>query len=396
MSLSILNNVTAMSAENQLNLTNASLQKTLLELSSGSKLNSGADDAAGLSIANGLSANITALTQSASNASNAQGRLQVADGALSQVTSLLNRAVTLATESASDTVSDGSQRAALDNEFSSIKSEIDSIGANTTFNGSAVFQGGTTNYGQVEMGTVSSGAVASESAGMATAIKSGSQLTINSGSTAIYTTSSKDATVGDVINDINNSGTGLVASLNSTGNLVVTDTQNRATTAATQLSVASSSTLQIGSDSAAEGGINPANSSTFNVYLSDGTSAGSSTIGTSLGAMSSDNLNGISLGTTDLLSASDSQSALTSINNAISQVAALRGDLGASMNQLTAAGNVINTQVTNMTSAEDNVSSADISQQVSNMSQEQVLTQTGISALSQANQMQQALLKLLQ
>jgi flagellin len=66
------------------------------------------------------------------------------------------------------------------------------------------------------------------------------------------------------------------------------------------------------------------------------------------------------------------------------------------MNQLTAATNVMNTQVTNLTSAEDNVSSADISQQVTNMSQEQVLTQTGISALSQANQMQQALLKLLQ
>ena len=142
MSLSILNNVTAMSAENQLNLTNTSLQNTLLELSSGSKLNSGADDPAGLSIANGLTANITALTQSATNASDASGRLQVADGALSQVTSLLNQAVTLATESASDTVSDGSQRAALDNEFSSIKTEIDSIGSTTTFNGSLAFAGG--------------------------------------------------------------------------------------------------------------------------------------------------------------------------------------------------------------------------------------------------------------
>ena len=87
---------------------------------------------------------------------------------------------------------------------------------------------------------------------------------------------------------------------------------------------------------------------------------------------------------------------LTSINNAIAQVAALRGTLGANMNRLTAAGNVINDQVQNLTSAEDNVSSADISQQVSNMSRDQVLTQTGISALSQANQMQQALLKLLQ
>jgi flagellin len=396
-----------MSAENQLNLTNTSLQNTLLELSSGSKLNSGADDPAGLSIANGLAANISALTQSSSNASDAQGRLQVADGALSQVTSLLNQAVTIATESASDTVSDGSQRAALDNEFTSIKNEINNIGSTTTFNGSAVFAGGSANYGQVEM----QGAGATEGAGLASAVTG--QLVITGGTPTgspavqptIYTTSASDTTVGAVITDINNSKTGLVASLNATGNLVITDTQNRATSATTALSIAGSSaavpsTFEItGAGDVAstpETGINPTNSSTFNVFLSDGTSAGSSTIATSLNALSSNNMNGVSLGANDLLSALDSQSALTSINNAIAQVAALRGNLGASMNQLTAATNVMNTQVTNLTSAEDNVSSADISQQVTNMSQEQVLTQTGISALSQANQMQQALLKLLQ
>ena len=69
MSLSILNNVSSLAAQNQLSMTQASLQKTLLQLSSGSRLNSGADDAAGLAIADGLHANITALTQSARNAS---------------------------------------------------------------------------------------------------------------------------------------------------------------------------------------------------------------------------------------------------------------------------------------------------------------------------------------
>jgi flagellin len=410
MSLSILNNITAMQAENQLNLTNTSLQNTLLELSSGSKLNSGADDAAGLSIANGLTANITALTQSSTNASDATGRLQVADGALSQVTSLLNRAVTLATESASDTVSDGSQRAALNNEYTSIMNEINSIGSTTTFNGSAVFAGGSTNYGQVVLGATAQTTPtpeAAENAGLATTVSGSLVIDVGSnpdstptaGAPYQYTfAAGTGATVGSMIDQINSSGDGLVASLNSTGNLVVTDTQNRATDAATAVSVDSTSTFQTSLDAATtpETGDNPTNSSTFNVYLSDGTSAGSSNISTTLGALSSDNLNGISLGSTDLLSASDSQSALTSINNAIAQVAALRGDLGASMNQLTAAGNVITTQLTNLTSAEDNVSSADISQQVSNMSQEQVLVQTGISALSQANQMQQALLKLLQ
>ncbi len=195
MSLGILNNVSSLSAQNQLSMTNASLQKTLYRLSSGSKLNSGADDAAGLSIANGLTANTTALTQSASNATNAVGKLQVADGALSQITTLLNRAVTLATESANGTVTDGSQRAALDNEFTSIKAEIDSIGQKTTYNGAAVFTGSGSNNAQIVMsGTGGSGA------GMGTTVSAGTQLMIQGGSgSAAFTFTSKatDATVGD-------------------------------------------------------------------------------------------------------------------------------------------------------------------------------------------------------
>ena len=110
MAISILNNIPSLAAQNQLSITQANLQKTLEQLSSGSRINSGADDAAGLAIADGLQANVTALTQSAMNANEGVGKLQVADGALSQVTTLLNRAVTLATESANGTVNDGSQR----------------------------------------------------------------------------------------------------------------------------------------------------------------------------------------------------------------------------------------------------------------------------------------------
>ncbi len=192
---------------------------------------------------------------------------------------------------------------------------------------------------------------------------------------------------------MNTSGKGLVASLNAKGQIVVTDTENRSGTTAL---TATGTTLEAGSDSAAETGALAANQSSFDVYLSDATAAGSSTISTQLGALDSSNLNGVSLSLDSLSSASGAQSALTDINNAISSVAGLRGTLGASMNRLTAATNVINNQIQNLTSAQDNISSADISTEVSNMTKYNVLTQTGISALSQSNQMQQALLKLLQ
>ncbi|PSH03190.1 MAG: flagellin [Acidobacteria bacterium] len=387
MSLSVLNNVSSLSAQNQLSMTNASLQKTLYRLSSGSKLNSGADDAAGLSIANGLAANITALTQSASNATNGVGKLQVADGALSQITSLLNRAVTLATESANGTVTD-SQRTALNTEFTSIKNEINNIGSQTTYNGSAVFAGGSANYTQATV----AGSVAS---GLATTVSG--QLKLKWGATGTFTSSASDATVGDLINDVNTNSNGtLTASLDKDGNLLIAATDGTATTAATQLAD-NTSTLKLGADAAAATVTSaPTNSSSFDVFLSDGTGTGSGTISVKLNALSASNLNGVSLSSNDLTSAADAQAALTTINTAIAQVAALRGNIGAGINQLTAATNVENNQIQNLTSAQDNISSADISTEVSNMTKYNVLTQTGISALSQSNQMQQALLKLLQ
>src|ERR1051326_3020066 len=105
MSLSILNNIPSLAAQNNLTITQAGLQKTLFRLSSGSRINTGADDAAGLAIADGLLVNLTALTQSSRNGNDVDGKLQVADGAVGQVTTLLDRAITLATEAATGTVS---------------------------------------------------------------------------------------------------------------------------------------------------------------------------------------------------------------------------------------------------------------------------------------------------
>jgi flagellin len=141
MPIGILNNIPSLEAENELTLTASALNSTLEQLSSGSRINSGADDPAGLSIANGLEANIAALTQSVSNANDGVGELQLADGALAQVTNLLNTAVTLATESATGTVSN-SQRTAIQAQYASILAEITQIGTATTYNGQSVFQSG--------------------------------------------------------------------------------------------------------------------------------------------------------------------------------------------------------------------------------------------------------------
>jgi flagellin len=272
MPISIINNIPALVAENQLSVTQNQLQSTLYQLSSGQRINSGADDPAGLAIADGLGANITALNQSAQNANTGVGALQVADGSLAQISNLLDRAITLATESSTGTVSD-TQRTALQAEYASIGLEINRIGTTATFNGTSVFTAATTS-----------------------------------------------------------------------------------------------------------------------IFLSDSNS--SSTIAITVGLLNSSGTGGLGL-TTDLTTATNAQTALTQINTAITSVAATRGDIGAAVNRLNAASAIITNQVQNLTSAQNGITAADISQVVGNLSQESILEQTGIAALAQANTTQQNVLQLL-
>jgi flagellin len=175
MPLGVLNNISAVYAENNLNQTQASLQNVLTQLSSGSRINSGADDPAGLAISNGLAANSAALEQSSRNASEGAGFLQVADGALSQVTSLLTSAITLATEAGGGTLST-SQLGAANQEYQDILTQIGTIGSTTEYNGISVFGSdqtlGTLQWGTNAVGT-SSSVTGSSAAVAASAITAG-------------------------------------------------------------------------------------------------------------------------------------------------------------------------------------------------------------------------------
>jgi flagellin len=279
MALGILTNVAATYAENNLNNTQNSLQTVLQQLSSGSRLNSGADDAAGLSIADGLTANEAALTQSAQNAENGVGLLQTADGALSQVTNLLDRAVTLATEASNGGLT-AAQSTAADTEFQSILTEIGNIGSTTNFNSTAVF-----------------------------------------GATAT------DFTV------------------------------------------------------------------------SDGTAAGTTTIAATVGDLTTANVGagtGVDLSAQVLTSQTAATTALGKITTAIADISAQRGAIGANINQLSAAANVASSEEVNLSSADSAIRSTNYGQATSDLAKYQVLSQTGISALAQANSVQQEILKLLQ
>ena len=133
----VLNNLSSLIAQQQSNVTQMNLQKTLFRLATGQRINSGGDDAAGLAIADGLRAQIRSLQQSVRNANDGVGYVQTADSALGQVTNLLNRAATLLTQGATDTNSDSLDKIA--EELTAIYQEIDRVGVATTFNGTDIF-----------------------------------------------------------------------------------------------------------------------------------------------------------------------------------------------------------------------------------------------------------------
>jgi flagellin len=426
MSLGVLNNLSAIYAENNLNNTNNSLQTVLEQLSSGSRINSGADDAAGLSLVNGLGANSQALTQSETNATEGVGLLSVADGALSQVTNLLNRAVTLATEASNGTL-DSSQLAAANQEYQSILSEINNIGSTTTYNQNQVFTGSAAG---VDIYSGDSSTVGSsidnlyfaklsssdlgDAGGTVQQSTSGQFIDLSKDTGASLTTAAQqtDATTGSLtftitnpdgttstlvtnagitvaklISQINSDGIpGVTASFTSaaavgdagvnagdTGILLTNTNSNVVISLTAKANLADTPTGQTGS-----------------LFTSTAATTTISYVANPTGDQSAD------LAVTNLLSQGSSESALTTINSAITYISAQDGYIGAQINTLNAVSQVVTTQQENVVSAQNAVKATDYASATSNMSKYEILSQTGISALAQANSMEQEVTKLLQ
>jgi flagellin len=273
MALGVLNNLSAIYAENNLNNTSNSLQTVLQQLSSGSRINSGADDAAGLALIKGLQANSTALTQSSTNAVEGVGLLKVADGALSQVTNLLNRAITLATEAANGTLN-SSQMSAANQEYQSILAEINNIGSTTTYNQEQVFSGSTTSIYTGDSSTTGSSidnlyirTLSSSSVG-----DSGGSITYSSGQNNVFIDLSIGGNNAAVTDTLNGGATG---STTITVNYVTKSSNGAATLATAQITVGTGTNY----DNTAQGLIDAINnaglglSATFTTAQTAGTSA---------------------------------------------------------------------------------------------------------------------------
>jgi flagellin len=155
--MSVINtNISAIRAANASNSANKMLGTAMERLSTGKRINSAKDDAAGLAIATSMTAQVRGMNQGIRNANDGISLAQTADGAVTEVSNMLQRVRELATQSASGTYADATDRAYMQTEVDELTAQIDQVITNTKFNGVAIFDGSTPSV------TIQTGANASD------------------------------------------------------------------------------------------------------------------------------------------------------------------------------------------------------------------------------------------
>ncbi|WP_226687920.1 flagellin [Stutzerimonas stutzeri] len=394
MALTVNTNIASLNTQRNLNSSSRALDVSMQRLSTGSRINSAKDDAAGLQIANRLTSQINGLSVATKNANDGISLAQTAEGALQQSTNLLQRMRDLALQSANGSNSD-SERDALNSEVKQLTKELDRISNTTTFGGRKLLDG---SFG---VASFQVGSAANEiiSVGI-------DEMSADSLNGKYYTASFGDAT-----------GT---APLTASGTISMTVTVNTDTGVTSGITV--SAAVKKGDDTAAitaklAAAINDANiglsvqkdeNDAFQI-VSKTTSDGSEAVFDSLTLSDADGT-GVTLGAIgtvtevadnkisdiDISSAAGAQGAVLVIDDAIKMIDAQRADLGAIQNRFDNTIANLQNISENVSAARGRIQDTDFAAETANLSKNQILQQAGTAILAQAKQLPQAVLSLLQ
>jgi len=388
-------NIPSVNAQRLGHINNRKLGQHLERLSSGFRINRAADDASGLSVSEGLRAEISGLRQGARNTEHAVNLIQTAEGALSEVSAMLIRMRELAVQSASSTVNDGN-RESINAEFVQLTNEIDRIAQVTSYNDSTLLTG----YGNV----------VSQDAGVSTALASTTtgvvnvQVTGATSGTYVFADTAGDnqITLGNgVTTQTIDIGTGLDADggggVVATGSAVVANFDRLGV----QLTLSGQKVAE--GNNPATDGYRDSDLNATQLVVDSGT-GGQFQVGSDDGFIHRIEVNiadmrasGATLGISgsSLASQAGSQSAITAIDVAIGNVSQARGDLGAFQNRLGYSLRNAENSIENNVASESVIRDADIAHEVSGFTQSQILVQATTSMLAQANVLPQNALSLL-
>jgi len=372
MSLTINTNFVSINAQKNLNKTQGLLQTSMQRLSSGLRINSAKDDAAGIAIASRMTSQVRGLSQAVRNANNAVSLVQTMEGGLDEIHNMLQRMRELAVQAADDS-NTSTDRSSLNAEFQALKTEIDRIANSTKFNNQNVLNGG---FGSSisNLGTNLSAANGIEDITSNGAAAGTYTLTVaagtNSGKKLTLTVGTQSQVIDDVAvpTGLNNTEVNFTA----LGVKVTINAQIQNIAANNTFDVTSGSgTFQIGSDNALN--------NTISI----------SSVDARVSALSSN------LVTADITNLANAQSSIDYVQTAINNVLTKKGDLGAINNRLEYTVANLNNIIENVSAARSRVMDADFAVETANMTKAMILQQAGISVLAQANQSPQQVLALL-
>jgi flagellin len=497
--ISLQTNVDSLNAQRNLGVDNQFQSKTIQQLTSGYRINSSGDDAAGLAIANGLRSSVAELTQGVANANDGVSQLQIVDGGLSNISTILDRLKTLATQSASGTFT--GDRATLNQEYQGLVSEITRQATNInlqsggTFNTALnVYIGGGSNASNASVSINLSGAanaVDANSLGLVGTdvlggtvggvgfaantvrldnpatkfLAAGTQTSTFNYTDSTGNTQSRNVVLSGgatgidgnaVISQLNSglAGTGITASINATTGTVQYTSSGAfaigvgAATAGTSTVTAAATAVNTSQYNLTHA-FTPALTGTESFTIGDGTHSAAISLDavtgltltsavnsinaqlkaagvTSVSALATGDNTGISFQSASNFNATeytaattnglftavgaqavtaatsggtagtDATAAINSINAAIKALGLVQGSVGAGENKLQYAISLAQSQISGFSAAEAQIRDTDVAAAAANLTKGQVLTQTSIAALAQANAEPQSVLKLLQ
>ncbi|MBS7781189.1 flagellin [Acidovorax sp. CCYZU-2555] len=393
MAMTINTNVASINAQRNLSLSGSSLSTSMQRLSSGLRVNSAKDDAAGLAISERMAAQTKGLTVAARNANDGISLAQTAEGALGKVGDMLQRVRELAVQSSNATNSE-SDRKAMQSEVTQLVSEIDRVAKTTEFNGKklldgsfsgAMFQVGANAGNNITLGAITkatadnmgkltysssdaSGTI--DVAGAAIAVE-GLTMTVTGGSAIdlgdLAAASSVEERTGQVVAAINakTADTGVTAFMNDDGTYALYSEADKSGTAVADVTFAATA---------------------------GGTEA---SMGFDVGAVTLTEGADDTLSTLSVATQADAWKALQQVDGAIDKVNSARGDLGALQTRFEKTVENIDIQNENISAAKGRITDADFAVETANLSRSQILQQAGTAMVAQANQLPQSVLSLL-
>ena len=381
MSLSINTNVISLTAQRNLGSTQSSLATSMQRLSSGLRVNSAKDDAAGLAISERMNAQVRGFAVAARNANDGISLAQTAEGALGKVGDMLQRIRELAVQSSNATNSQ-TDRDALNAEVTSLKDEIARVATQTSFNGTKLLDG-TFSSQQFQVGTNAGETITVASIANATLATLGGTTNIATTSVAASGLSgfATGIAAGGVV--INGVDIGAISAAGSAG--------ERANQLVAAINNVSAQTNTSASYDAATGQISLRNNNA--AIAITGTTNNATVAGFANGSTAAVATTGIS--GLDVSGFGGAQTALVQVDKALAQINTSRANLGALQSRFENVVSNIQIASENVAAARGRIVDADFAQETANFSRAQILQQAGTAMVAQANQLPQGVLALL-